>query len=632
MSKSQHSTRLFPYDLSDITSLTYDNGDLIYDSTNLTLRVMDGYTPGGWSMATEYWVMNDLQTINNTLHLTNVLQSTDTTHGALVLNGGAGIAKNVNIGGNIDVVGSATLHSTLAVTNDFSINTNKFTVDHATGNTVTQGDLTVNGNTTIGNASTDTVAVNSQITTSLVPNADITYTLGTPSNRWQHLYVGSGSITIGSITLEDNNGSLTITSTATPTPAVDVTKLTNGTSNLVVNDSGSIIITSENNPTFTVAYNLTTSTTPLSITDSTTSSDTSHGALVVTGGVGIGDNLNVTNAAVVGGNLAVNGTDITTTSTGITHIFNTNTTEVHAFGNATTIHMGNATSSTILLRPGTLVGAATTQNVYNTVATTVNAFGAATTLALGTASTATTMGAGSGTHTINNPTFTLTNASTVNINGVNPTLATSSTGTLTLFNVNPTTVNAFGGATTISIGASTGTTTINNSVVVTGNLTVNGTTETINSTTLTVADKNIEIGKVATPTDTTANGGGILLYGNTNKTILWDSVNTNWTSSEYFNLASGKTYKINNVPVVTSSAVLNDSSQTSITIGGSATTVSLAASTGTTTIKNNLTVTGNTVSSGTLSMVNKEVTPITNDIRSTIMAYTMFMTGAGGSY
>ena len=78
-------------------------------------------------------------------------------------------------------------------------------------------------------------------------------------------------------------------------------------------------------------------------------------------------------------------------------------------------------------------------------------------------------------------------------------------------------------------------------------LIVNGTTTTINSTTLTVDDKNIEMGSVATPSNSTANGGGITLKGATDKTIIWDSVNSNWTSSEHLNVASGKSIKINNV-------------------------------------------------------------------------------------
>ena len=34
-------------------------------------------------------------------------------------------------------------------------------------------------------------------------------------------------------------------------------------------------------------------------------------------------------------------------------------------------------------------------------------------------------------------------------------------------------------------------------------------------------DKNITIGKVSTPTDTTADGGGLTLKGSTDKTFNW---------------------------------------------------------------------------------------------------------------
>ena len=60
-------------------------------------------------------------------------------------------------------------------------------------------------------------------------------------------------------------------------------------------------------------------------------------------------------------------------------------------------------------------------------------------------------------------------------------------------------------------------------LVLTGDLTVNGTTTTINSTTLSVDDKNIELGSVSTPTDTTAQGGGITLKGATDKEWSWGS-------------------------------------------------------------------------------------------------------------
>ncbi len=75
--------------------------------------------------------------------------------------------------------------------------------------------------------------------------------------------------------------------------------------------------------------------------------------------------------------------------------------------------------------------------------------------------------------------------------------------------------------------ALTGTATAVN-LTLSGDLTVNGTTSTINSTTLEVDDKNIELGTVASPTDSTADGGGITLKGDTDKTITWVNSTDSW--------------------------------------------------------------------------------------------------------
>ena len=76
-------------------------------------------------------------------------------------------------------------------------------------------------------------------------------------------------------------------------------------------------------------------------------------------------------------------------------------------------------------------------------------------------------------------------------------------------------------------------------LTVTGDLTVNGTTTTINSTTLTVDDKNIELGSVATPSDTTADGGGITLKGASDKTILWTNSTDTWDFNQGINVTAG---------------------------------------------------------------------------------------------
>lgn len=82
-------------------------------------------------------------------------------------------------------------------------------------------------------------------------------------------------------------------------------------------------------------------------------------------------------------------------------------------------------------------------------------------------------------------------------------------------------------------------------VTIDGNLIVNGTTTTINSTTVDVDDINITLGSVASPTNVTANGGGITLKGTTDKTFNWYSSTSAWTSSEHLSLAAGKNILLN---------------------------------------------------------------------------------------
>ena len=117
-------------------------------------------------------------------------------------------------------------------------------------------------------------------------------------------------------------------------------------------------------------------------------------------------------------------------------------------------------------------------------------------------------------------------------------------------------------------------------LTVTGNLTINGTTTTISSTTLSVTDKNIEIAKVVTPTDITADGAGLTVKGATDKTLNWISSTSAWTSSEHVNLATNKGYYINGTSVlsatalgsgVISSSLTSVGTLSSLTVSGTAT-------------------------------------------------------------
>lgn len=102
---------------------------------------------------------------------------------------------------------------------------------------------------------------------------------------------------------------------------------------------------------------------------------------------------------------------------------------------------------------------------------------------------------------------------------------------------------------TIATFATTG------NVTVGGDLTVNGTVSTINSTTVTVDDKNLELGSTASPSDATADGGGITLKGTTDKTINWIDATDSWTFSEHVDLAAGKSFKIAGTNVLSATAL-----------------------------------------------------------------------------
>ena len=126
----------------------------------------------------------------------------------------------------------------------------------------------------------------------------------------------------------------------------------------------------------------------------------------------------------------------------------------------------------------------------------------------------------------------------------------------------------FTGTVDLSGATLSGNTTFSNNLTVSGNLTVDGTTTTVNSTTLSVDDKNIELGSVSSPSDTTADGGGITLKGATDHTIVWTNSTDSWDFSEHVNIASGKEFKINGTSVLSASTLGSGVTGSSLTSVG----------------------------------------------------------------
>ena len=103
--------------------------------------------------------------------------------------------------------------------------------------------------------------------------------------------------------------------------------------------------------------------------------------------------------------------------------------------------------------------------------------------------------------------------------------------------------------------------TVTGNATVTGNLTVSGATTTITSTTLTVDDKNIEMAATDSPTDANADGGGIILKGTTDKTILWENDTDSWNFNQ--NIETSTTTKVKQ-----KGAFMQSSTHQALALGG----------------------------------------------------------------
>jgi len=100
-----------------------------------------------------------------------------------------------------------------------------------TGNAEITGNLTLGGNITIGDADTDSITVTADFESSLIPDVDITYDLGSQSQRWNNIYGNSlstvelqgGNIKVSGDTIENvvTDTGITISPNGTGTLTID---------------------------------------------------------------------------------------------------------------------------------------------------------------------------------------------------------------------------------------------------------------------------------------------------------------------------------------------------------------------------------------------------------------------------
>ena len=82
-----------------------------------------------------------------------------------------------------------------------------------TTNAINVGGLSSTGNMVFGDSSSDTISVPARFASSLIPNANEVYDLGSATNRWRDLYVSSNSIYMGTNQLTVSGGQLLINGT-----------------------------------------------------------------------------------------------------------------------------------------------------------------------------------------------------------------------------------------------------------------------------------------------------------------------------------------------------------------------------------------------------------------------------------
>lgn len=94
------------------------------------------------------------------------------------------VGSNVSVSTSQIFVGNSTVNT---VINSSSVSTGSLTV----ANLVVSGDLEIQGNTKLGNATSDVVSFIAQVNTNIVPSANLTYSLGNNSLYWAEVHTGN---------------------------------------------------------------------------------------------------------------------------------------------------------------------------------------------------------------------------------------------------------------------------------------------------------------------------------------------------------------------------------------------------------------------------------------------------------
>ena len=478
-------------------------------------------------------------TVDTQLFVNGTDQSTSTSTGALVLGGGLGVGGNLYVGGisvlpgvhatNISASGTLGVTGTSILTGVQATNivasgtlgvtgTTTLSVLNATSATFS-GTLGVTGTTTLRilNATSATFSGTLGVTGTsvLAGQTSITNTTSATSTSTGALVVSGGvgigrDLRVGGIIYGTFNGSITGTATT-------ATNIAGGTAGQVpyqispgqtgffgAGTAGNVLVS---NGTSAPTYN-----NVLTLTGTTEATSTATGALQVRGGASVGRDLvvgnKITGLLKSGELLSVGDAD-----DGVDKYISIKS----LFG---TMQIGRNTNTNAYINSNMAVGLF--ELIHNSAKIQINASDEViipqSTLATSTSTGALRVSGGVG---IGRSLFV--QESIVQVGGTYSTLA----ATYNLINTTATTVNFAGAASALTIGATTGSTTVRNNLSVTGNLTVQGTTTIVDSTVTNIADPIITLGGGA-------NNAAPTVDDNKDRGIAFKWVNNGGTTSTGF--------------------------------------------------------------------------------------------------
>jgi hypothetical protein len=175
---SNYITLASPSTLAGITTYTFpaspEDGYFLKTNADGTLEWES--VSAGASFTNAYLdstVLTGISTFEGQVQITDDTQSTDKDTGALIVEGGVGIEKNLNVGGDLKVTGVSTF----------------------------VGSVTFEGGTiNLGDSATDNINVVGEFISNLVPNDDDTYDVGIGTQRWRNANF-SGISTFNNVTV-----------------------------------------------------------------------------------------------------------------------------------------------------------------------------------------------------------------------------------------------------------------------------------------------------------------------------------------------------------------------------------------------------------------------------------------------